>query len=112
MSDELVTRLLSPPPQRPGDKAALLGLVRRATDRAADAQGGGLCTSALSEFYGKAFSAPASTAMEESVPRWMASEVCGLPAGSAGLLTTGGALSTLSAVIAARQHHLGEDITH
>jgi aromatic-L-amino-acid/L-tryptophan decarboxylase len=127
VTSALVTQLLSPPSEMPGDMAALLGQLRRATDYAIDTASpgclayvpsSGLYTSALGEFYARAvnrfgalaFAAPALTAMEEGVLRWMAQEVCGLPTGSTGLLTTGGSMAALSAVIAARHHHLGEDI--
>jgi aromatic-L-amino-acid decarboxylase len=80
--------------------------------------GGGLYTSALAEFYARginrygtlSFAAPALTALEESVLRWMAQDVCGLPEGSGGLMTTGGSMATFSAVVAARHDRLGEEI--
>jgi aromatic-L-amino-acid/L-tryptophan decarboxylase len=123
----LTTRLLAPPPEKPQDLAALLGQVRAAADHAVETAGpgcmayvpsGGLYTSALAEFYARAinrygslaFAAPALAAIEESVLRWMAREVCGLPADSTGLLTTGGSMAAFSAVVAARYHHLGEDL--
>jgi aromatic-L-amino-acid/L-tryptophan decarboxylase len=124
---QLVGELLAAPPEQPGDLAALLGRLRDAADCAAEAgspgcmayvPGGGLYTSALAEFYARAvnrygslaFAAPAFTALEESVVRWMARDVCGLPPGSGGLLTTGGSMAAFSAIIAAREHHLGEDL--
>jgi aromatic-L-amino-acid/L-tryptophan decarboxylase len=125
---ELVKKLLAAPPEKPGDLAALLGQLRSAADYANEAAGpgfmayvpgGGLYTSALAEFYaravnrfgGLASAAPAFAAVEESVLRWMAQEVCGLPPGSTGLLTTGGSMAAFSAVIAARHHHLGENLS-
>jgi aromatic-L-amino-acid/L-tryptophan decarboxylase len=127
-SAELARELLAPPPEEPGDMAALLGRLRQAADCADEAAGpgfmayvpgGGLYSSALAEFYaravnrfgGLASAAPAFAALEESVLRWMAQEVCGLPPSSTGLLTTGGSMAAFSAVIAARHHHLGENLS-
>jgi aromatic-L-amino-acid/L-tryptophan decarboxylase len=118
---------LTRPPEDPGDLTTLLDRLDQATADSVELAspgfmayigGGGLYSSALGEFYartvnrfgGDAFEAPLFTALEESVLRWMARDVCGLPAGSSGLLTTGGSMAALSAVVAARYHHLGEDI--
>ncbi|MEU6423308.1 aminotransferase class V-fold PLP-dependent enzyme [Streptomyces spiralis] len=54
--------------------------------------------------------APALAALEESVIRWMARDVCGLPEGSGGLSTSGGSMATFSATVAARHNRLGEDL--
>jgi aromatic-L-amino-acid decarboxylase len=124
---ELVRAFLAPPPEGPGDLKTLLDQLSLATDSTLETAGpgflgyvpgGGLYSSALAEFYTRAinrygsvaFAAPPFTALEESVLRWMAQDVCGLPAGSGGLLTTGGSMATLSAVIAARHHCLGEEL--
>jgi aromatic-L-amino-acid/L-tryptophan decarboxylase len=124
---ELVGAFLAPPPEEAGELTALLDRLERATDHALETAGpgylayvpgGGLYTSALAEFYtrgvnrfgGLAMGAPALAALEESVVRWIASDVCGLPSGSGGMLTTGGSMATLSALVAARHAHLGEEI--
>ncbi|GHH72548.1 L-2,4-diaminobutyrate decarboxylase [Streptomyces sulfonofaciens] len=124
---DLVSAFLAPPPARSGDPKALLARLDAAADCAvetagpghmAHVPGGGLFTAALAEFYtlavnrfgGLASVAPALAALEESVLRWIAGEVCGLPPGSGGLLTSGGSLATFSAVVAARHDRLGEDI--
>ncbi|WP_224249088.1 pyridoxal phosphate-dependent decarboxylase family protein [Hyalangium gracile] len=124
---ELIAALFRPPPEQAGDLTELLGRVDQARDCAfetagpgfmAGVPGGGLYVSALAEFYARAinrygsfaFGAPALAALEESVLRWIAQEVCGMPAGSSGFLTTGGSLATLSAVVTARESRLGEDI--
>jgi len=124
---KLVDELLAPPPEDAGDLERLLSLVDRAADAALETSGpgvfsyipgGGLYSSALAAFYTQvlnrygslAATAPALTALEESVLRWIAQDVCGLPAGSGGLLTTGGSLANLSAIVAARHDRLGEDI--
>jgi aromatic-L-amino-acid decarboxylase len=125
---EVVAGFLTPPPERPGEFKALLDRLGEATDCALETAGpgdlayvpgGGLFSAALAEFYtravnrygGLAFAAPAMVALEESVLRWMARDVCGLPAGSSGLLTTGGSMAAFSAVVAARHHLLGDDIS-
>ena len=51
---------------------------------------------------------PASNAMERSVLRFMCQRL-GLPAGSGGLLTSGGSLGNLSALLAMRQARAGSD---
>ena len=42
--------------------------------------------------------------------RWIARDVCGLPEGSGGLLTSGGSMATFSATVTARHNRLGEDL--
>jgi aromatic-L-amino-acid decarboxylase len=127
-SSELVSSFLEAPPERSGDFAGLLDRLTEATDCAmetagpgflAGVPGGGLYVSALAEFYTRAVNrygtmaatAPAMVAMEEGMLRWLAQHVCGLPAGSTGLLTTGGSLANFSAVVTARHTKLGEEIT-
>jgi aromatic-L-amino-acid decarboxylase len=127
VSTDLVGSFLTPPPEQPGDLAHLLDRLDNAVDCAmetagpgflAGIPGGGLYVSALAEFYTRAVNrygtmaatAPALTAIEDSVLRWIAQDVCGLPNGSAGLLTTGGSMANFSAVVTARHTNLGEDI--
>lgn len=124
---ELVAPFTAAPPEEGGDLSALLDRLCRAADLAMETAGprvlaaipgGGIYTSALAEFFtrtvnrfgGLAAAAPALTAMEESVLRWMAQDVCGLPAGSSGILTTGGSTANLSAVVTARHIRLGESL--
>jgi aromatic-L-amino-acid/L-tryptophan decarboxylase len=124
---ENIRAFLVPPPEGPGDLKELLDRLDEAAAVGMETAGpgflayigsGGLYTSALAELYTRAVNrygsvsagAPLFTAVEESVLRWMAREVCGLPAGSGGLLTTGGSMATFTAVVAARHRHLGEDI--
>jgi aromatic-L-amino-acid decarboxylase len=51
--------------------------------------------------------APGLVQLESNVIRWFA-DLVGLPPGSGGLLTTGGSLANLAAVVAARHDRLGE----
>ncbi|GIJ47857.1 L-2,4-diaminobutyrate decarboxylase [Virgisporangium aliadipatigenens] len=124
----LVNAFLAAPPDRPGDLKTLLARLDEAADHALETAGpghlayipgGGLFASALAEFYTRAVNryggvtsvAPALAALEESVVRWMARDVCGLPEGSGGLLTSGGSMATFTATVAARHRGLGEDLT-
>jgi aromatic-L-amino-acid decarboxylase len=98
-------------------EAAALAIETAGPSYMAYVGGGGLYTSALAEFLargvnrftGLAAFAPALVAMEESTLRWLGREF-GLPAGSGGLLTTGGSMATLVALVAARTDRLGDDI--
>jgi len=120
-SAELLAELAAPPPETPGDFDALLDLTRRAAEQSyqtagpsylAYIPGGGIYTSALATFLaagmnrytGKASTAPALVALEESVLRWMC-DLYGMPTGSQGLLTTGGSISNLIGLVAARTRH-------
>lgn len=67
----------------------------------------GLITLGLNRYATVAEVAPGMVAIEDSVLRWLCAEF-GLPDGSGGLLTTGGSLATLSAVVAARELTAGE----
>ncbi|GLW35601.1 L-2,4-diaminobutyrate decarboxylase [Actinoplanes regularis] len=124
---ELVHALLAPPPAQGSDLSALLGRLDAAADCALETAGpghlafipgSGLYTAALAELYNRAVNryggltsiAPAMAALETSVIRWMAHDVCGLAKGSGGLLTSGGSMATFTATVAARHHKLGEDL--
>ena len=117
--------LLAAPPEQPGDFGELLTTFAAAAARAVETAGptylayvpgGGLFVSALAEFVarsanrftGLADMAPELVAMEHGVVQWLCREF-GLPATAGGLLTTGGSMATLSAIVTARQDRLGED---
>lgn len=78
--------------------------------------GGGLYASALADFIacavnryvGVRVAAPALVQIEETAVRWMA-DLMGYPASASGILTTGGSLSNLSAIVTARAALLHED---
>jgi aromatic-L-amino-acid decarboxylase len=59
-------------------------------------------------FTGLAATAPELAAMEHGVLRWLCRTFT-LPQTAGGLITTGGSMATLSAIVAARQDRLGED---
>ena len=78
--------------------------------------GGGLYTAALAEFLAQGLNryvglwqpSPAIVQIEENVTRWLC-DLFSLPAGSQGLLTTGGSMANFSAVVTARSDRLGEE---
>ncbi len=78
--------------------------------------GGGIPSAAIADFIACAtnrfvnvdLAAPALAQIERTTLRWLA-ELMGMPAGSNGIFTTGGSLSNLSALVAARTELLGED---
>ena len=77
--------------------------------------GGGLFPSALADFVADAVNrytgvwnaAPALVQLEANVLDWFR-EWMGFPEGTRGLLTTGGSMATLSAIVTAREKLLGE----
>lgn len=79
--------------------------------------GGGLFSSALGEliaatvnrYTGKWAAAPAAVELETQFLRWLA-ELMGLPQGSLGVLTSGASMSTLIALVAAREKYLGDHL--
>jgi aromatic-L-amino-acid decarboxylase len=118
--------LLAPPSDDPQELQALLDRIDQAAGQALESAGpgylgyvpgGGLYSAALADFYKSTINryssfaamAPGITAIEESVVRWIAREVFGLPRGSGGLLTSGGSMANFSAVVAARTARLGWD---
>jgi aromatic-L-amino-acid decarboxylase len=119
--------LLRPPPDGPGDFGELLKTFGAAAGVAVETAGprylayipgGGLFASALAEFLARSVNrytglaelAPELVAMEHGVLTWLCREF-GLPATAGGLVTTGGSLATLAAVVAARHDRLGEDFS-
>ena len=124
-ADRLVAALLRPPADGPGEFGALLEVFRRAAGQAVETAGpgylayvpgGGLVTSALAELLARTVNrytglsefAPALVAMEHGVVRWLCGRF-GLPGAATGIVTTGGSMATLSAVVAARHERLGDE---
>jgi aromatic-L-amino-acid decarboxylase len=78
--------------------------------------GGGIPTAALADFIACAVNrfvnvteaAPALARIEQVTLRWLAGEM-GMPAGAGGIFSSGGSLSNLSAIVAAREARLGGD---
>ena len=81
--------------------------------------GGGLFASALAEFLARSVNrftghpdmAPELVAMEHGVLRWLCHEFR-LPDSSGGIVTTGGSVATLSAIVAARLQKLEKDFAN
>lgn len=79
--------------------------------------GGGVYPAALADYISDAtnrytgiwMAAPALVQLEANVLEWLR-EWMGFPAGTAGLLTTGGSGATFNAIAAAREQRLGTDI--
>lgn len=126
VDDDLLRRVSAPPSEEPGSLEELLDRLDAAAGCALETAGGGyfgyipgggVYTSAVAELYARAVNrfggmaafAPPLVALEQGVVRWLAA-ACGLPPASGGLLTTGGSMANLSAMVAARHAGLGEDI--
>lgn len=118
---QLIESLLEPPSQTGEEVEALFSRVRRAAEMSYESAGpgylayipgGGMFAAALGEFLatalnrytGRSGPAPACVALEESVLRWMC-DLFGMPEEAQGLLTTGGSLANLIALVAARTRH-------
>jgi aromatic-L-amino-acid/L-tryptophan decarboxylase len=122
----LLERVRTPPPETGRPLSELIDLIAAGTRKGHDTTGdgwlayvpgGGLFTSALGEFIARATNrfvtvwepAPVMAELEATVIRWLA-DIFGFPASTRGILTTGGSMATLSAVVVARSSVLGEDI--
>jgi len=78
--------------------------------------GGGLPSAAMADliacatnrFVNVDLAAPALAELERTTLRWLA-ELMGMPEGANGIFTSGGSLSNLAALVAARSEKLGED---
>jgi aromatic-L-amino-acid decarboxylase len=117
--------LLAPPPHGPTDFATVLKTVAAASVGATvlsptafdHIPSGALYTSViaaflaqgLNPFTGLAAQAPELVAMEHSVLLWLCREF-DLPDTAGGVITTGGSLAGLTALVAARCERLGEQI--
>jgi aromatic-L-amino-acid decarboxylase len=96
-------------------KAARLGLQPSHPGYLAYVPGGGLFATALASFIslslnrytGISACSPALARLESDVLAFLSREV-GLPAGSAGVLTSGGSIANLSAVVTARVAYFGD----
>jgi aromatic-L-amino-acid decarboxylase len=115
----------TPPPATGRSLAELLEIVDDAAARTIDTAGpgylafipgGGLFAAALADFVACATNrfvnfadlAPALVAIEASAVRWLC-DLFGLPPSSQGILTSGGSMANLSALVTARAARLGRD---
>ena len=67
-----------------------------------------LIADAVNRYVGVCAAAPALAQLEANVVRWFA-EIVGYPAGSGGVLTTGGSLANFTAIVTARKALLPDD---
>ena len=70
-----------------------------------------LIANAINRYVGVWVAAPALVQIELNVIRWFC-EAVGYGAGSGGVLTSGGSLSNLTAIVAARRERFGDDFFH
>jgi aromatic-L-amino-acid decarboxylase len=70
-----------------------------------------LIADAVNRYVGVCAAAPVLVQLEANVVRWFC-EIIGFGAGSGGVLTSGGSLANLTAIIAARRDVLGDSVRH
>ena len=122
---ELARRLRAAPPETGGDFGGVLDEALEAARHTfeysgpgylAYIPGGGLFTAALAEFLAQGLNryvglwqpSPAVVQLEENVTRWLC-DLFEMPPRAQGLLTTGGSMANLSAMVTARRERLGRD---
>jgi aromatic-L-amino-acid decarboxylase len=113
-------------PEEGEDFSNLLEIIDRASQKAYDTAGpgylayipgGGLFASAIADlladttnrFMNISAPAPALVQLEANVVRWLCDEF-DFPSRSQGILTSGGSMANFSAVVTARETHLGENL--
>jgi aromatic-L-amino-acid/L-tryptophan decarboxylase len=123
--ESLLPKLAEAPPRQPRDLKELLADIESAAAKGFDTAnpgfvayipGGGLYASALADFIacvvnrytGISAPAPALVQMEASVLRWFC-DLFDLGPEAQGVLTPGGSMSNLSAIVTARTALLGDD---
>jgi aromatic-L-amino-acid decarboxylase len=128
VSGEFVRSLREPPPEQATDFRSLLQffmntVIPISINTAHPAYiayipGGGLFPSAVADFLsastnrftGAWFAAPAAARLEANVLEWFA-QWMGYPESARGILTSGGSLANFSAIVTARKHLLGDDLS-
>lgn len=122
---EAALAVREPPPEEGGDFGSALDLVSTAARKAMEnagpgyiayVPGGGLFTAAVADFLACVIdrfanlwaSAPVAAQIEYNVVRWVC-DLFGYPQESRGVLTSGGSVANLSAIVTARRAKLGED---
>jgi aromatic-L-amino-acid/L-tryptophan decarboxylase len=123
--DRVVASVRPAPAEEGGSLDAILDLVGAAASKAFNTAGpgylpyipgGGLFAAGLADFLACGVNrfvnvwnaAPAFAQIEWTVLRWLC-DLFGLPAGSGGILTSGGSMANFSAIVTARHALLGED---
>ncbi len=124
-AEELARRLREAAPAQGAPFADLLPVIRQAAAKALDTAGpgymayipaGGLFAAALADlladslnrYVGMWHPAPAMAQLEWNVIRWLA-DLFGCPLEARGVLTSGGSMANLSALLAARKARLPQD---
>ncbi len=124
-AEELARSLREPAPARGVAFADLLAVVRQSAAKGLDTAGpgylayipgGGLFAAAvadllantLNRFVGMWHTSPAMAQLEWNVIRWLA-DLFGYPPEARGVLTSGGSMANLSALLAARKARLPDD---
>ena len=122
---EAALKLKASPPEEGGSFEDVFAQFRDAAARAYETcgpgylpyiPGGGLYASALGQFLAMSVNrfpnlwevAPGLAQIEQNVIRWLC-DLFGFPEEARGILTTGGSIANLSAVVTARHMKLGED---
>jgi aromatic-L-amino-acid/L-tryptophan decarboxylase len=122
---EAALRLKASPPEEGGSFDEVLDQFREAASRSLETAGpgylpyipgGGLFASALGQFLAMSVNrfpnlwevAPGLVQIEQNVIRWLC-DLFGYPEEARGILTTGGSIANLSAIVTARHAGLGED---
>jgi aromatic-L-amino-acid decarboxylase len=122
---EAALRLKASPPEEGGSFDDVFASFRDAAARAYETcgpgylpyvPGGGLFAASLGQFLAMAVNrfpnlwevAPGLAQIEQNVIRWLC-DLFGYPEGARGILTTGGSIANLSAIVTARHTKLGED---
>jgi aromatic-L-amino-acid decarboxylase len=124
-ANELADALRAAPPEEPAEFGELLDVIGRAASKAFETAGpgylayipgGGLFAAAIADllacvtnrFVNLAAPAPALVRLEADVARWLC-DLFSFPPEAQGILTSGGSMANLSAVVTARNTCLPED---
>ena len=126
-AEELAHTFVEPLPAGPSALNGILDRLRPAVRKSfntagpgylAFIPGGGIPSAAIADFIATSTNryvgvrppAPALAQIEETAIRWLA-DLMGYPKEAGGILTSGGSLSTLSAIVAAREARFPEDFS-
>ena len=126
-AEELARTFVEPLPENPQSLETVLARLRPAIRKTfntagpgylAFIPGGGIMSAAIADFIATSTNryvgvrppAPALAQIEETAIAWLAS-IMGYPKTAGGILTSGGSLSTLSAIVAARETKLPDDFS-
>ena len=126
-AEELARTFVEPLPVGPSALNGILDRLRPAVRKSfntagpgylAFIPGGGIPSAAIADFIATSTNryvgvrppAPALAQIEETAIRWLA-DLMGYPKEAGGILTSGGSLSTLSAIVAAREARFPEDFS-